>query len=199
MLEENFDTFQLRALALQAQRVLVPVLAVSAVIAYLLPKSDFELSGWVLWLLVAALMMARWRYSQHYLEVPPAKLQVARCARMMLSINFAIGFSTGAFCWLGFPGGSALQHAAITTLMVGLAAGAVATCSSSLRSFLAYALPLSLQLIAAWIVYGEGHAPPSVEGLEPQLGAGLHFVFAATIAAIRFRWTSSLPGARALR
>jgi hypothetical protein len=197
--EEDFESFQLRALALQAQRVLVPVLTVSGVIAWLLPKSNFELSGWLLWLLVAALMVGRWRYSQHYLESmayrfsPDGLARVMelvttnsppRCSQVMLLTNFAIGLSTGAFCWLGFPGAGPLQHAAITTLLVGLAAGAVATCSSSCRSFVAYAAPLFLQLIAAWIVFGQMNPTASVEALDAQTPAGLHLVFATTIAAL---------------
>jgi two-component system, sensor histidine kinase len=188
-LDEAFETFQLRALALQAQRVLVPVLAVSAVIAWLLPKSDFELSGWLLWLLVAALMVGRWRYSQHYLglwkvKATTVEMEVPRCSQTMLLINGAIGLSTGAFCWLGFPGAGPMQHAAITTLLVGLAAGAVATCSSSRWSFVAYAAPLFLQLTVAWIVFGQVPSPNAIEGLDPQAPMGLHLVFAATIVAL---------------
>ncbi len=183
-LEEDFEGFQLRSLALQARRVLMPVLAVSGVIAWLLPRSNFELAGWLLWALAAALMFGRWRYSQRYLKRPMEIFQATHYIRRMLLINFAIGVSTGAFCWLGFPGAEPLQHAAITTLLVGLAAGAVATCASSRWSFVAYGAPLFLQLLLAWVLFGQVHPRANMEGLDPHARASLHLVFAAAIAAL---------------
>ncbi len=182
--DESFGRFQLRALALQAKRVLVPVLGVSAVIAWLLPHSDFEGSGWALWMLVAIFMVVRWRYSQRYLADLEVSPHTAPRLKKMLLVNFAIGMSTGAFCWLGFPGAGPLQHAAITTLLVGLAAGAVATCASSRWSFVAYAVPLFLQLTLAWVLFGQVQPGIAEYGLEPSEHAGLHLVFATTIAAL---------------
>jgi two-component system, sensor histidine kinase len=183
-LDEDFERFQLRSLALQAKRVLVPVLAVSGVIAWLLPRSNFELAGWSLWALVAVLMLARWRYSQHYSRKPTAASEASHFLRRMLLINFAIGVSTGSFCWLGFPGAEPLQHAAITTLLVGLAAGAVATCASSRWAFIAYGVPLFLQLLLAWILFGQVQPEAGGEGLDPHARASLHLVFAAAIGAL---------------
>ncbi len=183
-LDENFERFQLRSLALQARRVLIPVLAVSGVIAWLLPRSNFELFGWLLWTLVAALMVGRWRYSQRYSKQPATPCRATHLFRRMLLINFAIGVSTGAFCWLGFPGADPLQHAAVTTLLVGLAAGAVATCASSRWAFVAYGVPLFLQLLMAWVLFGQVHPETGLGGLDPQARASLHLVFAAAIAAL---------------
>ena len=183
-MEEDFEHFQLRSLALQAQRVLIPVLAVSGVIAWLLPKSNFALSGWMLWILVAALMLGRWRYSQRYSKQATTPFRASHLFRRMLLINFAIGMSTGAFCWLGFPGAEPLQHAAVTTLLVGLAAGAVATCASSRWAFVAYGVPLFLQLLLAWVLFGQVHPLSDVVGLDPQARTSLHLVFAAAIAAL---------------
>jgi two-component system, sensor histidine kinase len=183
-LDEDFERFQLRSLALQAQRVMLPVLAVSAVIAWLLPRSYFELSGWILWLLVAILMICRWRISRRYLLGLTDFLDAPTCQQRMLFLNFAIGLSTGGFCWLAFPGAGPLQHAAITTLLVGLAAGAVATCASSRRSFVAYALPLFLQLALAWILFGQVPLVLTMDDVDPDVRAGLQFVFAAAIATL---------------
>jgi signal transduction histidine kinase len=182
--DQSFEQFQLHALALQAERVLMPLLAVNAAIAWLLPGSKDGLAGWLLWLVVALLLTSRWLYSKAYLrESMGSDLLVLRYRRMLL-FNFAIGVATGAFCWLGFPAAGPLQHAAITTLLVGLAAGAVATCASSRWSFVAYALPMFLQLMLAWILFGQRSSPTGSEIVHADSHEGLHFVFASAIAAL---------------
>jgi two-component system, sensor histidine kinase len=180
----DFDRFQLQTLAYQAKRVLVPVLAVEAVVAWLLPPHEGVAVGLMLWLLVALLMLGRYWFSRRYLESEALLANVGLCRDRMATFNFFIGCSSGAFCWFGFPDAAPLLHAAMTTILVGLGAGAVATCASSRRSFIAYAGPLFLQLALAWLFFGQTRAYSPYETYLSDSGIGLHYVFATAIFAL---------------
>jgi two-component system, sensor histidine kinase len=180
----DFDHFQLQTLAYHAKRVLTPVLAVEAVMAWLLPLHSGVAVGLMLWLVVAFLMLARYWFSRRYLQSTALLAKAGYCRDRMAAFNFFIGCSSGAFCWFGFPGAEPLLHAAMTIILVGLGAGAVATCASSRRSFIAFAGPLFLQLALAWLFFGQAQAYSPYENPLTDSGIGLQYVFATAIFAL---------------
>ena len=130
-------------------------------------------------MLITALLIFRWRYSRSYLRNPALALAPRAHRRVMVSVNLGIGVCTGAFCWLDFPLANALQHAAVTTLLTGLAAGALGSCAANRWAFAAYAVPMLGQLSLSWLLYGR----TDPEAMSYFFAAAIFALFAILLAA----------------
>ena len=175
----GFHEHQLLALAHQAKRVLLPVLVVACVLTWLSLRPFQSESPWWLWGALALLLVARWRYSSRFQAANTLTAKAVCERRVMACFNVGLGTLTGAYCWLSFPENDAMQQAVITTLLVGLAAGAVASCAANRWCFIGYTVPLLGQLCAAWICYGE--ADP--EGLNYLIASALTALFWVLLGA----------------
>jgi len=149
-LRQAYQHEQLRLLELRVRRipgpVIVSVLFVAAFAWRALPA--LVVVGWVL--AVIACLAARARLLAAAAAAPVAEIK--RGNRRMILTTIPIGVALGAAATLFFTHLDVYGRAFVTIVAIGWLAGGPATSIGHARAFLAFTVPITLQLVIMWTV-----------------------------------------------
>ena len=168
---------QLRLLAVQASRTLMPLMMADLFLLWVVYTIGEVKLGLVWFATVTALHLVRRHYARALVRELPSPGCVERTWHRMNALFFLVGVARAALIPLCFQYHGASAKFFVTMMMIGMAAGGIASVAGNIKPFLMWAGPIFLSLIAAWTIEG------GVEGYSFAFLVALMFPF--ILAAIR--------------
>ena len=168
---------QLRLLATQASRTLAPLMLADLFLWWILYSIGEGFLGTAWFISVTCMQVLRRRFTSRILaQMPPAHM-VDSVWRRINALFLLIGLTRVALIPLSFQHHDASAKFFVSMMLIGMAAGGIASVAGNIKPFAMWAGPIFFALIVAWAVQG------GVEGYSFAFLVTLMFAF--ILAAIR--------------
>ncbi len=136
------------SIAREVQRAGLPILATNALLTWLVGRHDLWVPALAWWATMEAVQQARRRAVR---DMPHHDVGSAQDdLRRLVHWSAGVGVVRAVIVAIAFWGGDAETEILVTMVVLGLAAGAVATCGGEPRVMLAWGLPALGAVIAGW-------------------------------------------------
>lgn len=146
---------QLRLLATQASRTLIPLMLADLFLAWLTHSAGQTRLGLIWFIAVTSMQVVRRSYALRLLGNMPPPAALAGAWRRMNGLFLLIGATRALVIPLSFAQPEGSVKYTVTMVLIALAAGGVASVAGNLKPFLMWAVPIFLTLMTAWMLAGD--------------------------------------------